>query len=256
MPSPFPGMNPFLEQNDTWEDFHHEFLTRARAQLEAQVGPSYYVKVEVRLYIHELSTDERRYFGRADSAVTASMERNRMERDSAAAVAEIEAPLTLTMPEMELARDSWLEVRDRRDRRVVTAIELLSPGNKDRAEHREAYLAKRNEILASQTHLVEIDLLRGGERPSVPMLPTCDYYALVSRCEHRPFMRFWPISIRQRLPVVAVPLAGADPNARLDLQLALDEAYDAARYDKYIYDEEPMPPLSDSDAEWARRFTP
>lgn len=251
MPSPFPGMNPYLEQNDTWEDFHHEFLTRARAQLEAQVGPAYFVKVEVRLYIHELSDDERRYFGRADSAVTTNM-----DRDRGAAVAEIESPVTLTMPLVELARDSWLEVRDRRDRRVITAIELLSPGNKDRTEHREAYLAKRNEILASQTHLVEIDLLRGGERPSIPMLPPCDYYALVSRCEHRPSMRFWPIGLRKRLPVIAVPLAGPDPNALLDLQLALDQAYDAARYDKYIYTEQPRPPLSDADRAWARQFVP
>jgi len=251
MPSPFPGMNPYLEQNDTWEDFHHEFLTRARAQLEPQVGAAYYVKVEVRPYIHELSADERRYFGRADAAVT-----SRAERDRGVPVAEIESPVTLTMPAVEFARESWLEVHDRRDRRVITAIELLSPGNKDRVEHREAYLAKRNEILAGPTHLVEIGLLRGGERPSIPMLPKCDYYALVSRCEHRPNMSFWPISLRQRLPVIAVPLSGADPNAQLDLQRALDEAYDAARYDKYIYAEEPQPRLSTADAEWARQFVP
>lgn len=251
MPSPFPGMNPYLEQNDTWEDFHHEFLTRARAQLEAQVGPAYYVKVEVRLYIHELSAQERRYFGRADAAVTSSA-----EPDHGAPVAQIDSPVTLTLPAVELARESWLEVRDRRDRRVITAVELLSRGNKDRAEHREAYLAKRNEILAGRVHLIEIDLLRGGERPSIPSLPTCDYYALVSRCEHRPNMSFWPIGLRERLPVIAVPLSGADPNAQLDLQRALDDAYDAARYDKYIYAEEPQPPLSADDAEWARQFIP
>jgi hypothetical protein len=171
-------------------------------------------------------------------------------------VAQIDSPVTLTLPAVELARESWLEVRDRRDRRVITAVELLSRGNKDRAEHREAYLAKRNEILAGRVHLIEIDLLRGGERPSIPSLPACDYYALVSRCEHRPNMSFWPIGLRERLPVIAVPLSGADPNAQLDLQRALDDAYDAARYDKYIYAEEPQPPLSADDAEWARQFIP
>ncbi len=145
------------------------------------------MKVEVRLYIHELSAEERRNFGRADAAVTL-----RAERDRGVPVAEVESPVTLTMPAVEFARESWLEVRDRRDRRVITAIELLSPGNKDRVKHREAYLAKRNEILAGPTHLVEIDLLRGGERPSIPMLPKSDYYVLVSRCEHRPNMSFWP----------------------------------------------------------------
>lgn len=251
MPSPFPGMNPYLEQNDTWEDFHQEFLTRARSQLAAQVEPDYYVKVEVRLYIHEMSAEERRYFGRADAAVASNV-----VRSQGAVVAEIAAPVKLTMPAVELSRDSWLEVRDRRDRRVVTVIELLSPANKDRREHREAYLAKRNVILAGLTHLVEIDLRRGGERPAIPLLPDCDYYALVSRYEHRPEMSFWPIGLRERLPAVPVPLSGADPNARLDLQLALDEAYDAAHYGNYIYADVPQPPLSAADAAWARRFVP
>src|SRR5438046_9417314 len=70
MPSPFPGMNPFLEQNDTWEDFHQSFITHARDLLTGQVGPNYLVKIEVRLYLHELSAEERRYFGRADVGVT------------------------------------------------------------------------------------------------------------------------------------------------------------------------------------------
>jgi hypothetical protein len=228
MPSPFPGMNPYLEQNDTWEDFHQEFLTRARALLASQVEPDYYVKIEVRLYIHELSAEERRFFGRGDAAA----------------------------PAVEFVRESWLEVRDRRDRRVVTVIELLSPANKERSEHREAYLAKRNVILASPMHLVEIDLRRGGERPAIPMLPECDYYALVSRSEHRPEMSFWPISLRERLPIIQVPLSGSDPNVQLDLQAALDRAYDEAHYGNYIYAEQPHPPLSAADAEWARQFVP
>ena len=69
MPSPFPGMNPFLEQADAWEDFHQDFLVRAREALMAEVGENYVIKVETRLYLHELSVDERRFFGRADVAV-------------------------------------------------------------------------------------------------------------------------------------------------------------------------------------------
>lgn len=226
MPSPFPGMNPFLEQDDTWDDFHHEFLTRARALLAAQVGPDHFVKVAVRSFLHELSAEERSYSGR------------------------------LTPPAVEIARHSWLEVRDRRDQHVITVIEMLVPEYKERRKHREAYLAKRNEILAGQTHLVEIDLLRGGERPPMPQLPMCDYYALLSRCEDRPKLDFWPIALRERLPTIPVPLAGTDPNAQLDLQRALDQAYDAANYGKYVYSENPQPPLSAADAEWARQFIP
>lgn len=70
MPSPFPGMNPYLEQNDTWEDFHQNFITQAQHVLSGQVGPNYLIKIEVRLYLHELSAEERRFAGRADVAVT------------------------------------------------------------------------------------------------------------------------------------------------------------------------------------------
>ena len=70
MPSPFPGMNPYLEQEDTWEDFHQRFLTHAADGLSELVGGNYLVKIEVRLYFHELSAEERRYFGRADVGET------------------------------------------------------------------------------------------------------------------------------------------------------------------------------------------
>lgn len=216
-----------------------------------QVGPDYYVKVEVCRYIHELSAEERRFFGRADAGVTTNV-----RPAKPIAVAEIAAPMKLTMPAVEFVRDSWIEVRDRRDRRVVTVIELLSPTNKERSENREAYLAKRNVVLGSLTHLVEIDLRRGGERPAMPKLPACDYYALVSRYESRPEMSFWPISLRERLPIIPVPLSGSDPNAEIDLQLALHEAYDAAHYANYIYSEAPQPPLSADDEQWARQFVP
>src|SRR5437660_1235008 len=72
MPSPFPGMNPYLEQTDTWEDFHQRFITHAGDTLSGRVGPHYLVKIEVRLYVHELSEEERRFAGRADLEVTDS----------------------------------------------------------------------------------------------------------------------------------------------------------------------------------------
>jgi hypothetical protein len=46
MPSPFPGMNPYLEQPDAWQDFHQGYIARARDALAAQVLPKYFVKLE------------------------------------------------------------------------------------------------------------------------------------------------------------------------------------------------------------------
>jgi hypothetical protein len=213
MPSPFPGMNPHLEQNDTWEDFHQRFITHAADTLSGKVGAKYLVKIEVRLYLHEL-------------------------------------------PAGDLERHSSLEIREHRNRRVVTVIELLSPTNKTPGPDRNDYLHKRREMMRSSVHFVEIDLRRGGERPQPPALPPCDYYALVSREEERPRLGVWPLSLRDRMPVIPIPLTAPDPDVLLDLQAVLDRGYDAADYGKYIYDETPQPPLSEEDLAWARQFLP
>lgn len=251
MPSPFPGMNPFLEQADAWEDFHQDFLVRSREALMAEIGKNYLVKIEARLYLHELSGEERRFVGRADVAVAA-----RTGVAESAAAAGLVAPVQLVLPAVDVERQTFLEIRDRRNRRIVTVVELLSPTNKTPGADRDAYLGKRGEILAGQTHLVEIDLRRGGTRPYPPELPPCDYYALVSRYEDRPNVGFWPIALRERLPVVSVPLAAPDPDAHLDLQAVLDRVYDAAGFGTYIYSETPEPPLSADDAAWAAAIVP
>lgn len=251
MPSPFPAMNPYLEQEDAWEDFHHNFLTRAQEMLNPHVGADYLVKVEARIYIRALSEEERRFFGRADVAQSISS-----EAAAPTAVAGIAAPVELTLPEVEHVRESWLEIRDRRDRRVITVIELLSPTNKRRGPDRDAYLSKRNLVLGSQANLVEIDLRRGGDRPALPVLPDCDYYVFISTYEARPRAGFWPIALRDRLPSVPIPLSSDDRPASLDLQAVLNEAYDTGAYGKYIYTDTPEPPLSPADTAWARQFIP
>ena len=93
MPSPFPGMNPYLEQPDTWEDFHTSFITHARDSLSPQVGANYLVKIEVRLYLRELAEEERRYFGRADVAVTVPVAAGAVEAGAAPELNEPDAAL-------------------------------------------------------------------------------------------------------------------------------------------------------------------
>jgi hypothetical protein len=249
MSSPFPGMNPFLEQDDVWEDFHHNFLTWSEAALNAELGPNYLARIETRLYIRELSDEERHFFGRGD--VTVSLFR---EGARGRAAAGLSAPVELVLPEMDTARESWLEIRDRRNRRVITVIELLSPTNKRSGPNRDAYLGKRNGLLASESHFVEIDLRRGGTRPDLPPLPPCDYYVFICRYELRPRIGFWPIGLREKLPVIPVPLLPSDPPVDLDLQRVLNQTYDVGDYGKTIYAETPDPPLSPDDAEWARQI--
>src|SRR5439155_8290775 len=138
--------------------------------------------------VHELSSEERNYFGRADVSIS---DVSKTVITSKPATEARSAPFELSLPAVDFERYIWLEIRDRRNRRVVTVLELLSPTNKTPGPDRNEYLAKRAEILAGTTHLVEIDLGRGGERPRPPQLPACDYYVLVRRTEERPDLDLW-----------------------------------------------------------------
>jgi hypothetical protein len=252
MASPFPGMNPYLEQEDIWHDFHESFMPEVRAILSTQVLPRYFVKIDEHVYIHELDEESRRFVGRADL----SMARHPGAGDPSAATGLLEAPAFVWQPSVDVERLSYLEIRDRQTRQIVTVIELLSPANKRPGRDRDQYLVKQTQLLSSTTHLVEIDLLRGGPRMPWLDMPLCEYCAVVSRVEERPRAGIWPIHLRERLPIIPVPLRSSDPDAKLDLQQILNRIYDAAGYEVYIYTGAPDPPLSAEDTAWARALLP
>jgi hypothetical protein len=183
MPSPFPGMNPFLEQERAWNDFHESFMPAARDAIAVQVRPHFIAKINEHLFIHEMPEDPRRFVGRSDVSVTRPPFAPSAEGVAAAAV---EAPAKVRLPAVDMERLSFIEIRDRDGWQLVTVIELLSPANKYAGPDREQYLAKRGQLLASAVHFVEIDLLRGGPRMPMQNLPECDYCVLVSRVETRP----------------------------------------------------------------------
>jgi hypothetical protein len=248
MPSPFPGMNPYLEQDDAWHDFHERLMPALAEALLPQVRPRYIVKLDEHMFIHELPADERRIAGRSDVSI-ASTERT----STAGATAVVDAPAICRIPpSVDVERIAFIEIRDRSDRQLVTVIEVLSPSNKRPGPDREQYLARRRQLLAGNVHLVELDLLRGGPRLPLEDLPDCDYYALVSRVETRPRAGLWPLHLRDALPTIPVPLRPPDGDAHIDLQYVLHRVYDAAGYEDYIYTGAPQPPLHPDGAAWAR----
>lgn len=251
MPSPFPGMNPYLEQDDAWHDFHDGFLQSLKERIAGQVDPHYIVKIDEHVFIREARDEKRTVLGLADVLVATGRSGAETQAVASAAIA---APEQIELPAPDVERLSYLEIRDRRDRKLVTVIELLSPSNKYSGADREQYLHKRGQILASRTHLVEIDLLRGGPRmPFGGPLPECAYYVLVSRVEVRPRADLWPIRLRDPLPTIPIPLRDDDPDARVDLQPVLHQVYDRAHYGNYIYGGDPSPALNAADAAWARQ---
>jgi hypothetical protein len=210
-------MNPYLEQERAWNDFHESFMPAARDAISVQVRPHFIAKINEHLFIHE-------------------------------------APATVRLPPVDTERLSFIEIRDRDDWQLVTVIELLSPSNKYAGPDREQYLAKCRELLASAVHFVEIDLLRGGPRMPIEDLPACDYCVLVSRVEARPEAGLWPNRLCERLPVVPIPLRRPHADAQLDLQQVLHRVYDAAGYEDYIYRGQPQPQLNAEDAAWAQQI--
>jgi hypothetical protein len=250
MPSPFPGMNPYFEQAAHWLDFHTEYLSAIRRLLAPQVAPKYIVQLEEHIYIHDLPFESRQRLGNADLSLVQPGQHAR----AGGGPAVLEAPSEVWLPEQEVEEVPFLEVRDRLGRELVTVIELLSPSNKRPSEDREQYLAKRRELLRSTAHLVEIDLLRGWTPMPQEGRPDCDYSVMVSRAEKRRAAGFWPIRLRERLPLIPIPLRPPDDAAPVDLQEALHRAYDGPGYEHFIYRGTPDPPLSAEDAEWARQY--
>lgn len=251
MPSPFPGMNPYFEQAAYWLDFHTEFLSALRRSLAPQVGPRYIVQLEEHVYIHDLPPETRRRVGNADLSMARTV-----GGVMPAGVAVLEAPAEVWLPEQEVERVPYLEVRDRLGRELVTIIELLSPSNKRAGDDREAYLTNRREILRSAAHLVEIDLLRGWTPKPEERRPDCDYSVLVSRAGKRPAADFWPIRLREPLPIIPIPLREPDRSIPVDLQDVLHRAYDGPGYEHFIYGGSSEPGLSADDAAWARQLMP
>lgn len=249
MPSPFPGMDPYLEQEDVWHDFHERFMPLAAEVIGAQVMPAYIAKIDQHISIRELPADERRLVRRGDVTVA---DLRPPAPGGAPGHAAVAAPAYGRVPSaVDVERQAFIEIRDRQCRGLIAVIELLSPANKRPGPDREQYLAKRRQVLSSGAHLVEIDLLRGHPRLPLEGLRECDYYAMVSRAEERPGAGLWPLSLRDPLPTIPIPLRPPDPDARLDLQQVVSRIYDAAGYRYYIYAGALQPPLRPEDAGWA-----
>lgn len=248
MPSPFPGMNPYLEQEGTWHKFHGQFCTHCMELLVPQVRPNYIVELDENVYVHELPAEERHLLGRSDLSIVAKTADRGM-----GTAATLEAPSHVRLlTAVDIERLSSVVIRDREGGNVVTVVELLSPANKE--SDRQQYLRKREEYLSLGASLVEIDLLRGGRRPPLEDLQPCDYYVMVARPEESPRAGVWPIHLRESLPKIPVPLRAPHADARLDLQAILHRLYDAGGYEDYIYLREPRPPLPPDDAQWAKKI--
>jgi hypothetical protein len=260
MPSPFPGMNPYIERAAVWADFHRTFLVTLRGALAPQVGPQYFIKIEDHVTVRDADDPDDDQLFVADVAVGREPGGNGSAAPAGAAGAAVglaRPPVTVRLPlPRGRRRTPYLAVTDRDANEVVTVIELLSPANKRPGHDREVFLEKRRQLTYSDANYVELDLLRGHPRLPVLDLPECDYYALVSRPADRPAARLWPVRLRDPLPEIPVPLRPGEPEPVVALQPLLHQVYDSARYERFIYHGDPEPPLGPEDAAWAAGLVP
>jgi hypothetical protein len=244
MASPFPGMDPYLE--DYWSDFHSAFLVEIRNAILAELPAGYDARIQERIRIVEELGEGRAIY--PDVAVERDRERP-VHGGGGPSVVTLE-PVRMQLPEVEEVRELSLHIWRRPNRQLTTVIEVLSPANKV-GRGREVYLAKREEVLADQVHLVEIDLLLGGQRlPVKQSLPPGDYYAIVSRWEQRRECEVYAWAGDRVLPEVPVPLSRPDPDIPLDLAASLRRAYDAGFYESAIDYTQPPPGVPDAERAW------
>jgi hypothetical protein len=221
--------------------------------LLAQLLPRYEVRVEEYLYVaHE---DIRLHRVRPDVTVTTQGTQAALERPAAALAEVATEELELEYPDYEPRAQRRLKVIQPRTGRVVTVIEVLSPTNKLPGDDGlDAYLEKRAELIATRANLVEIDLLRGGERlPMAGKLPRGDYYVYVGRAHRKPRCQViaWPW--RRPLPAIPIPLLPEDGEAKVSLQDVFRAAYEQSFYDRRLPYQEPLVPPFPADEEvWVR----
>ena len=260
MPSPFPGMDPYLEHPEIFPDFHDRFVTYLSEAIQPSLPEPYYAAIGRRAWI-EVSE---RYIGPDVNVLRA--EPDRPENKSAVAViARAAEPLVVHVPHDE-RQEPLLEIYMGRgsDRRLVTSIEVLSLTNKTPGEHgRDLYLRKQREILGSKVHLVEIDLLRDGQHTTAVPLDRLarvteppDYHVCIHHFDNLEDYFVYPIMLPQTLPLIKIPLLPGDGDVTIDLQQVFQRTWESGPYSREIdYRQDvPVPPLTADQARWAAQI--
>jgi hypothetical protein len=254
MPTPFPGMDPYLERRGLWEEVHTHLIVGIQHFLTPLLRPKYRVAVEHRTYLALLPPDEQ-LIGLPDLLITPGQTGSPIAVAMPALAAD--EPVIGELPMPEEVKERYLEVRDVATQEVITVIEILSRSHKLSKEGRAQYEEKRFKVLASRTSLVEIDLLRVGQPLEMKLrtqngVDHSDYRIVVSRSWQRPRADLYLFNLRDPIPSFPIPLRYGEAEPVLPLNQILHELYDQSGYDLAIdYRRPPEPPLDGEDFAWA-----
>jgi hypothetical protein len=254
MPSPFPGMDPFLEAPELWPEVHSRLIVALADSIAPALMPEYYVAIEKRTYFD--TPEDSVLIGIPDvtvlgSPATSDTPQPEVQASVTTAIKPGQ-PQTVTLPLPEEIQERYLEIRETATNKVITLIEVLSPKNKRSGEGRDAYLRKRQQVLTSASHLVEIDLLRQGTpMPVEGAISQGNYRILISDRTRRPQALLYAFTLRDAIPRFTLPLKPGAPEVTIDLKALLDGIYDRAGYSIRIkYDTSTLPALSSETRQW------
>lgn len=247
MPSPFPGMNPYLEHPALWSGVHHRLITAIANDIAPKIRPKYIAAIEERVY--EISGETSLLVGVPDVSVQRSS--SNVAPSNLAVASSVTQPLEVTIPLQEILTEGYLEIRSVETGEAITVIEVLSPKNKQSVVGRLQYETKRLKVLGSSTHLVEIDLLRQGKPMPMEGGINSNYRILISRSATRPKASLYGFNLGDKIPQFPLPLGSEDVEPWVDLQGLLHEIYDQGAYDLRLdYSRSTVPALSEADAVW------
>jgi hypothetical protein len=248
-------MDPYLESPEFGPDFHATFITTWREAIAERLPSHYQARIDERVSLIDLPENPDWETGhtrpiRPDIAVTQGQPTAGVR--TAIAESGTHEPVSIPMIiDPEESRETYIEIRHQPDRTLVAILELLSPTNKTGAGWGE-YLRKRGAILRQPVHLVELDLLVGGNRiPAARPLPRGDYFALVARSERRPMADVYAFSVRDPLPPIPIPLRPPDADIMVDLSAVFATTYERGRYRPALRYADPLsPPFAPEDRDW------
>ncbi len=252
MALPFPGMNPYLEHPNLWSEVHSWLIVELARSLNPSLVPKYRAAVEKRVYLDALllGIPDTSVFPRSRIAPRESQSPLPQRLTSTGVISQ---PVHVRVPMSEEVTERYLEIREINTEQVITVVEILSPKNKRTGEGRTRYLSKRQSVLGSATHFVEIDLLRNGELMPMAGAIASDYRILVSRASLRPDAELYPFNLRDPIPQFLLPLKSADEEPVVDLGEVLKQVYEQAGLDLAIdYSVQPEPPLNENDFGWVQ----
>lgn len=251
MPSPFPGVDPYLESQHYWRDFHARFTTYLCDALNDLLPGHYDARIDERVQLVDVESSRTTHEFLPDVALVRHGEVLDEPRAGAGVLIDT-GTVTVPLAYLDEEREAYLKIFRLPERTLVAVIELLSPTNKVEPGYGE-YLVKRDALLRQPVHLIKFDFLTRGQRVRLAgALPTGDYYAMVARGDRRPDCSVSAWSVRGALPKVEVPLLRPDPDLVLDLASVYSTAYERGRYARSINYGAPLTvPLAPADLAWA-----